>query len=79
MSMRESYHCRIALMVAGSPVPFFRNARRSELDHAERHIGPDKDMTVTAGTDFRIDELRKPVSSGIATGRQHCRSCDQYQ
>ena len=79
MSMRKSYHCRIVLMVAGSPVPLLRDAGWSELDHAERHIGPDKDMAVTTGTDFRIDELRKPVISGIATGRQHCRSCDQYQ
>ena len=54
MSVREAYYSGVAVMISGAPVPLLRDARRSELHHAERHVRPDKHMSVPAGSDLRI-------------------------
>ena len=55
MSVGESDDCRITVMVSRTPVPFLRDAGRSQLDEAERHVRTHEDVTMSAGADLRID------------------------
>ena len=55
MSVGESYDCRITVMVSRTPVPLLRDAGRSQLDEAERHVRTHEDVTMSAGADLRID------------------------
>ena len=55
VGVRETDHGRVAVVVAGTPVPFLWNACRSELDESERNVGSYEHMAVAAGPDLRID------------------------
>ena len=48
VAMRESDHCRVAVMISRTPVPFLRDAGQTELHESERNICSYEHMAVSA-------------------------------
>ena len=46
----------VAVVVAGAPVPFLRDAGRAQLHEAEGHIGAHEHVAVSARSDLRVHE-----------------------
>ena len=55
MGMAESVNYTVGIMVTGTAVPAGETGIRTELYHAKGHAGARVGMTMTAGTDERID------------------------
>ena len=68
VGVRESDDRRVGLMVSRAPVPILRDARGSDLHQAERDVGPDEDVSVTARPDLRID----PAGQVLRLGGRLC-------
>ena len=77
--MGKPYYGRIADMVAGTPVPLLRDACRTELDHSERYICPDKDMAVSAGSDGCVHEIGIVYIDTISSASDDAENCRKYQ
>ena len=61
--VREAYHRRLALMIPRAPVPRLRDARRSQLHHAEGHAGPHEHMAMSATTDAGVHiACQRPIA-----------------
>ena len=56
MCVRETDHESVGILVARAPVPCIADLLRSHLDHSVRDIRSDKDMSMSAGSDKRINE-----------------------
>ena len=55
MGVGEPDHRRVALMVAGAPVPSLGDAGGAELDGAERHAGAHEHVAVAPGAYLHVD------------------------
>ena len=64
-------------MVAGTPVPLLRDAGRSELHHAERHVRSHEHMSVSTRSDLRVYEVGVTFRSG-ASCQEQCRKHEFY-
>ena len=58
----------VGIMVAWAPVPTLIDVGGTQLDVAEGHAGADKDMTVTASANHRIDVSDKVVGRNETKG-----------
>ena len=66
--MSEAYQHRIGLMIARAPVPTARMLCRSQLHIAERHIGTQEDVSMTACTNTWVYKLGEVVSCLTKSG-----------
>ena len=55
VGVRKSDYRGVRDVVARAPVPLLGNTRGSHLYEPERDVGPDEDMSVSAGADFGVD------------------------
>ena len=77
----EADEHRVAVVVARAPVPAARGLRGTKLHVAERHVGPEKHVSVAARADARIHETGV-ISVGSIDGEPHsarhdCHRCQK--
>ena len=73
MLVAEAYQHRVAVVIAGTPVPAARGLSRAELYVAKWHIGTEKHVAVTARTDTGIHK------TGVVTIGGSCRQAEHRQ
>ena len=80
MCMGESDYCRIAVMVAGAPVPLLRDAGRSELYKSERNARAHENVSVAAASDLGVNiaGVVNCSRAGECGGYQGC-VCRKFQ
>ena len=57
MGMRESDHESVRILIARTPVPRIPDLLRAHLDHSVRYVGAYEYMSMSTGTDKRINEV----------------------
>ena len=71
----ESDDRRVAVMIAGTPVPALLLLCRTRLNVSERNIGSEEHMAVSACSDEWVDILRVVLRKGEESGGGKCRQC----
>ncbi len=71
----ESDDRRVAVMIAGTPVPALLLLCRTRLNVSERNIGSEEHMAVSACSDERVDILRVVLRKGEKSGGGKRRQC----